>query len=54
MQSPNTEYSLLEPLVPTTPQNAVPVAIPILHLQLIFFNSSSNKNAVYIALTASF
>ena len=38
-ESPNTEYSLLEPLVPTTPANTVPVAIPILHLQLICANS---------------
>ena len=34
-QSPKIEYSLLDPLVPTTPQNAIPLEIPILHLHLI-------------------
>ena len=28
-ESPNSEYSLLEPLVPTTPAKTSPVAIPI-------------------------
>jgi hypothetical protein len=54
MQSPNTLYSLLDPLDPTTPQKAVPVEIPIADLHLIFFNSSYSRKAVWIALTASF
>lgn len=32
-ESPKTEYSLLDPAVPTTPANTIPVAIPMLHLQ---------------------
>lgn len=53
-QSPNTEYSLLLPEVPTTPQYATPVDIPIATLHFIFFNSDSNKKADYIALILSF
>lgn len=33
-ESPKTEYSLLDPEVPTTPVNTVPVEIPIEQLQL--------------------
>lgn len=53
-QSPRHEYSLLEPDVPTIPQNAIPVEIPIAHLHLIFLSYSSNENAVNMALTGSF
>ena len=53
-QSPNIEYSLLDPLVPITPQNATPVDIPIAHLHLIFLNSCSIKKDDCIALTESF
>lgn len=30
-ESPSTEYSLLDPLVPTTPANTLPVATPTAH-----------------------
>lgn len=40
IQSPNTLYSRREPLDPTTPQNAVPVEMPIADLHLIFLSSS--------------
>lgn len=53
-QSPKIEYSLLDPLVPTTPQNAVPVDTPMAQRHLIFLNYSSKINAVNKALTASF
>jgi hypothetical protein len=53
-QSPKIEYSLLDPLVPMIPQKAVPVEIPIPHLHLILLSYSSSRNAVKIALTASF
>mgnify|MGYP003330258313 CR=1 FL=1 len=52
-ESPNSEYSLLEPLVPTTPQKTNPVAIPILQLQLSFFNSYLRFKAVITDRTAS-
>ncbi len=45
-QSPRTEYSLLEPLVPTTPVNTTPVVIPIEQEQSILFNSLTISNAV--------
>jgi len=48
-----TEYSLLEPAVPTTPANTLPVPIPILHLQLIYSNSYLRVKAVRTALTGS-
>ena len=48
------EYSLLDPLVPITPQKATPVDIPIAHLHFIFLNSYSIKNDDWIALTESF
>ena len=47
------KYSLLDPLVPTTPANTNPVAIPILHLQFIFDNSSYMACDVRIALVGS-
>lgn len=53
-ESPITEYSLLEPLVPTTPANTVPVTIPIEQLHDILGNSYLINYAVNIALTESF
>lgn len=51
--SPRTEYSLLDPEVPTTPAKTVPVAIPILTGQASFFNSFTRRKAVRMALAAS-
>lgn len=45
-QSPSTEYSLLDPLVPTTPVNTTPVVIPTEQEQSILFNSLTISNAV--------
>lgn len=52
-ESPNTEYSLRDPLVPMTPANTVPVDIPMLHLQFKIPNSLINENPVKIALIGS-
>lgn len=52
-ESPNTEYSLLDPAVPTTPVNANPVAIPILQPQLIRYKYSTNYYDANIALAES-
>lgn len=52
-ESPSTEYSRLDPLVPTTPAKTVPVAIPIEHGHLIFYSSRDILKAVKIALVAS-
>lgn len=52
-ESPKTEYSLLEPAVPTTPANTEPVPMPILHLQSILSSSYRRVNAVSTALTGS-
>lgn len=52
-ESPITLYSLLDPLVPTTPVNTVPVAIPILHLHFIAASCSTSKNPANTALVAS-
>ena len=52
-ESPMTLYSLLDPLVPTTPVNTVPVAIPILHLHLMAASCSTNRKPANTALVAS-
>ena len=52
-ESPSAEYSLLDPLVPTTPANTTPVVIPIEHEQLIFFNSLTISTAVNTPLIGS-
>lgn len=52
-ESPITEYSLRDPLVPTTPVNTHPVPIPNLLLQLILANSSFIVRAVIMALEGS-
>jgi len=53
-QSPNIEYSRRDPLVPTIPQKAIPVDIPIAQRHFNLRNYSSNEKAVKTALTASF
>jgi hypothetical protein len=52
-ESPRTEYSLLEPAVPTTPARTIPVAMPILHLQLRKASSYLSINPAMTALTGS-
>jgi hypothetical protein len=52
-ESPNTEYSRLDPAVPTTPAKTGPVPIPILHLQFICSNSYFKMKAVKTARTGS-
>jgi hypothetical protein len=54
-ESPITEYSLLLPLVPTTPENTNPVAIPIEIFTggFLLFNSLISENPHNVALTGS-
>ena len=51
--SPKIEYSLLFPLVPTTPAKTRPVVIPIEHAQAMAFKSLIKSIAVRVALTGS-
>jgi hypothetical protein len=52
-ESPKIEYSLLEPLVPTTPVNTIPVVIPTEHEQLILFSSLTISKALKTPLAGS-
>ncbi len=52
-ESPSTEYSLLDPAVPTTPVKANPVAIPILQPQFILYKYSTSYYDANIALAES-
>lgn len=52
-ESPNTEYSLLDPLVPTTPVNTVPQVIPIEQEQSILLSSLTISIAVNTPLAGS-
>ena len=51
--SPRTEYSLLEPDVPTIPAKHLPQVIPQETLVLIFLSSLYNYPAAIIALAGS-
>ncbi len=52
-ESPIIEYSLLEPAVPTTPEKAKPVEIPIEGFFFKYSNTSYNLKAHKTALIAS-